>query len=80
MALFYLVLFLMYLFKSDLITFPPHHAFSKRQSLPVFNNLNLFSEDAQTKRSQDLLSACRERDLLFIFPTVSVKVVPVCLG
>lgn len=45
---------------------------SPRQSLPVFNHLNLFSEDAHAERSQDLLPACSERDLLFIFPTISV--------
>lgn len=42
------------------------------QSLPVFNHLNLFSEGAHEERSQDLLSACSVRDLLFIFPTISV--------
>lgn len=50
----------------DYIPSPP------QQSLPVFSHLNLFSEGAHAQRSQDLLAACSERDLLFIFPTISV--------
>lgn len=51
---------------------PDYIPSSPQQSLPVFNLLNLFSEGAHAERSQDLLSACSERDLLFIFPTISV--------
>lgn len=51
---------------------PDYIPSSPWQSLPVFNHLNLFSEDAHAERSQDLLSACSERDLLFIFPAISV--------
>lgn len=51
---------------------PDYIPSSPWQNLPVFNHLNLFSEDAHAERSQDLLSSCSERDLLFIFPTISV--------
>lgn len=64
---FILVCFLIYSFKSCLIIFPLHHG-----KVFLCSIISICFLKMHMQRSQDLLSACSERDLLFIFPAISV--------